>query len=140
MILNTTMIFVGICSYFDLKQQKLKTSFLGASGMAACLLQCWWRSEGEWSIVGGIGIGVGLLFLSYLSRERIGYGDGCVFLVTGILLGFSKNVELLVIALLGSSVWALYLLVIKKKKGTERYPFLPFVFMACVGFWVCERF
>lgn len=135
-----TIIFLGICSYFDLKEQKVKLAFLGASGSIAIFFQGFYQIETLWSIMAGISIGVVLLFISFISRENIGYGDGCAFLVTGILLGFQRNFEMLIISLLCSSIWALYLLIIKKKKGSESYPFFPFVFLACSIIWASEKF
>lgn len=76
-------------------------------------------------------LGFGLLGISMLSQGEIGYGDGCFFLVSGILLGFWENLLLL---LWGSLCCGLFCLILTVRDGVKRrkrencsVPFLPFV-------------
>lgn len=137
---NSSIIFLGICSYFDLKEQKIKSVWIGVAGIAACIFQMYFRNESVWSIVGGVGTGAFLLLMSWLSKEQIGYGDGYVFIVLGVFLGLNKTIEVLMISLGCSFVYSLYLLLIKKKKGTDSYPFIPFVFLASAMLWTYGKF
>lgn len=89
-------------------------------------------------IVGGVSIGVVLLILSKITEGAVGLGDGMLFFVTGIYLGFWKNAMLLWGSLLLCSCWGIALLAVRRIKWTAgkrmEIPFLPFVLP--VGIWI----
>lgn len=76
-------------------------------------------------------LGFGLLGVSMMSRGEIGCGDGCFFLVSGILLGFWENLLLLLWGSLCCGLFCLVLIagdMVRQKKACRRsVPFLPFV-------------
>ena len=82
----------------------------------------------EW--LPGVGIGLFLLIVSRMSRGSIGAGDGLVYLVTGLALGFFRNLELLVISLLFASLAGLGLMVFRKVGRKYAMPFVPFTAVA----------
>jgi len=89
-------------------------------------------------IAGGAFIGVILLILSKMTEGAVGPGDGMLFFITGIYLGFWKNVMLLWGSLLLCSCWGIGLLAVRQIKWTAgkrtEIPFLPFVLP--VGIWI----
>lgn len=89
-------------------------------------------------IAGGAFIGVILLMLSKMTEGAVGPGDGMLFFITGIYLGFWKNVMLLWGSLLLCSCWGIGLLAVRQIKWTAgkrtEIPFLPFVLP--VGIWI----
>jgi leader peptidase (prepilin peptidase)/N-methyltransferase len=90
-----------------------------------------WQRPFSWLyLLGGVMIGVGLLLCSLLSHESIGRGDGYLFCVTGIYLGFWNNLFLLVVASVLSGIGALILLIAKRCAKTAQIPFVPFVLAA----------
>lgn len=78
----------------------------------------------------GIIIGIFIYIISLVSRGQVGMGDGFVYLVSGVALGFGRNLELFAISLLLASVVALYLIVVKKAGRKARMPFIPFTAIA----------
>ena len=68
----------------------------------------------------------------FVTHESIGYGDGCLFVMTGLFLGFWENLVLLLLASVLAGIGAAVLLFFRKKKKKERIPFVPFVFTAYV--------
>lgn len=92
----------------------------------------------------GACIGIVLIAAAGITGQAVGTGDGVVFLLSGLLLGFWGNMQLLVISLfielLFIGAWAL----VRKVRGgrvsisetmKKRVPFLPFIFISYV--YVC---
>lgn len=82
------------------------------------------------SVLGGVGLGGMLFFLSWVTGEAIGYGDGLVVAACGALLGFWPVFELLFLAVLFSGLWSGILLIGKKVGKKDSFPFVPFLFAA----------
>ena len=83
-------------------------------------------SEWMWSLVPGITF----LLIAKLSGEKIGYGDGIVFLILGSCM---KPVDvwcLWQISLLLDTIYSLFMLIIKKLNLHSKVAFLPFVWIA----------
>ena len=74
----------------------------------------------------GIAVGGGLYVISRISRGSVGEGDAFIYALTGAVLGFMKNLELLFIALIFSAIVGGFLLVIKKVGARYKMPFVPF--------------
>lgn len=88
---------------------------------------CGWKG-----CLGSISIGVGLLLLGHLSRGEIGTGDGCFFIVSGLLLNFWENLLLLSYGTLLCGLYSLCCIVrsrlyIEETVTKRVVPFLPFL-------------
>lgn len=92
----------------------------------------------------GACIGIVLIAAAGITGQAVGTGDGLVFLLSGLLLGFWGNMQLLVISLfielLFIGAWEL----VRKVRGgrvsisetmKKRVPFLPFIFISYI--YVC---
>lgn len=97
----------------------------------------------DWGMMlSGMCPGLGLIGCGLLWRNAIGIGDGCFFLVSGLLLGFWENLELLCYGLLLCGVYCLGYLAwnqIRHHRNVRNYtvPFLPF--LVPVGIWIVCR-
>ena len=82
-------------------------------------------------------VGVGLLFLSRITKEAVGKGDGWFFLISGIYLGAVKNLVLLAgglgICFLLSMVLVFKGIIQGTDRGRLRIPLLPFLLPAGIG-------
>lgn len=74
----------------------------------------------------GMGIGMMILFFGLWSGGSVGRADGMILVVSGIFLGFEKNVEVFVMGLFLAGITSLFLSVIRRKGRTYRIPFCPF--------------
>ena len=101
-------------------------------GMTAVLLHLFAQEESVFYLMTGMSVGIVLLLYSLVTHESIGYGDGCLFVMTGLFLGFWENLVLLLLASVLAGIGAAVLLFFRKKKKKERIPFVPFVFTAYV--------
>lgn len=78
----------------------------------------------------GILIGLLLYLVSKVTRGAVGEGDAFVYFVTGIALGFFRNLELLVCSLFLASLFSGFLLVFHRVGKKYRIPFVPFTALA----------
>ena len=126
-----------ICSAEDIKKKKISLNSVLAFGILGILFHMLWRIQPIESVLLGMSVGVALLFFSVLTGGKIGSGDAVLLIVTGIYLGLEQNLELFFCGLLLCSVWALALLVIRKKSRKDSIPFVPFLLAAYMGMLVC---
>lgn len=87
-------------------------------------------------------LGFGLLGCGILWRDAVGLGDGCFFLVSGLLLGFWENLALLCYGMLLCSLYCLGYLIwnqvyYRRNVRKDTVPFLPF--LVPVGIWIVCR-
>lgn len=97
-----------------------------------------WFMAGR-SYLFGILPGILLLICARFSRGAVGVGDGCFFVISGLLLGLSDNCLLFFYALLGCGLFGLGYYVIgwiQKSgiNGKTELPFLPFAVVP--GMWI----
>lgn len=75
--------------------------------------------------------GAAMLFLSFVTREGIGYGDGLIILAAGPALGLYDLLITLMIAVCLSGLFSGTLLVLKKAKRKTKIAFAPFIAIGC---------
>jgi len=98
------------------------------------------RSWNQWGdLLCGACPGLAMLGISMLWKDQVGTGDGCFFLVSGLMLGFWQYMALLCYGLFLCSGYCLVKLVwnqilIRKNVGKQTVPFLPF--LVPVGVWL----
>ncbi len=122
-------IWLGIqgCVDFKYKEIPLWFSIFGAIiGIVFCVVEE--RELG--SVVLSCVPGVAALVFSKLTKEVIGYGDGIVLIVMGIFLSLEHLLSIVMAAFSIAGIVALVLLVIFRKKGNHRIPFIPFLSLA----------
>ena len=151
------LLFLSVAGYQDLKEQKVRvrlfmifgslgTAFRGIQmvlelkvialqfGQQDLLAFAGKRLEeiGLAVMIGGI-----LLVISAITKEAIGRGDGWFFVVSGIYLGFAKNVLLLcgglLFCFLACAVLFMKGILDGRDARRQRLPFIPFLIPAGLG-------
>ena len=81
------ILFLGIGTYYDVKKQVLPVTYLWTFTVVGILGTVFWRYQNiEDSVLGAL-MGVGILFVGWFTKEAIGYGDGWVLVILGLLEG-----------------------------------------------------
>lgn len=86
------------------------------------------RTIGE--IIGGLLIGCVLYGISVCTKGKIGKGDGILFMVTGVYLGFWLNLLLLWLSCVIAGVVGVAIVLFRKKGRHYQIPFVPFVLIS----------
>ena len=126
-----------LCSAEDIKKKQIRLNPILIFGILGIFFHMLWRIQSIEEVLLGMSVGVALLVISILTGGRVGAGDAVLLMVTGIYLGLEKNLELFFCGLLLSGVWALGLLVLRKKSRKDSIPFVPFLLASYMGMLVC---
>lgn len=121
-----------ICAVTDIQKKKICINLVLTFGIIGVVLHMIWREQSIQSLLLGMAIGVSLLIFSVISGGKVGAGDGMILMVTGVYLGIRQNAELFLTGLVFCSMWAMYLMVFKRKSRKTEIPFVPFLLAAYV--------
>ncbi|MDE7325839.1 MAG: hypothetical protein K2N63_06140 [Lachnospiraceae bacterium] len=113
----------------DIRKKSLSVPVLVLVLGAAVLFRLLWDGG---IVAGGAGLLSGFLICAVgkISRGQIGMGDGFLLAVTGMLLGFWKNMELFLTGLFFCAVFSAGILIFFRKGRGYQVPFVPFLAVA----------
>ncbi len=139
MLQNTLMLgFFSISAYQDYRKRKINVYFLLTGGIIGLLVHLYSMEFDIIEILFGMGIGIMILLYGFLLGGGVGFADGMILIVSGIFLGFEKNLEVFVAGLFLVGITSLFLSFIKKKGRTYRIPFAPFLLVGYLFVMVME--
>lgn len=121
------IVFMVICAVTDIRKKEIPIVLVILFGVLAAVYIGLFDKQEISSILYSFIPGAFLLALSLCTKESIGYGDGLVVLVLGLMTGCQKCIFIVSIGLLAASICALALLVLRKVNGRSRLPFVPFL-------------
>lgn len=122
-------ILLGVSSIYDFVKKKIPIIIIasaGGLGFLAAILQ----SQDLKKTIISILPGLGLLFIAFITKESVGYGDGLIILVLGILEGARACLINVCIALFLVSISGVVLLICKKGSLKTEIPFVPFLLVS----------
>lgn len=125
------LIFLAAAAYEDYKTEKI-SMILIMTGAVISIAAAVINKDNIMQILYGILTGNAILLIGYASREAVGYGDGLIFIITGIFLGWMNNIVLIAGSLLLAAVCSMILMALRIKKRTDRIAFAPFILGAYV--------
>ena len=119
--------FLGCLAVYDIKWKKIPVVAILISGLLSVLYfaagkQC----TVEYAIYCMLP-GMLLLFLSLVTKEKIGYGDGVAVLILGFWTGALFCAEAVCVGIVMSGIYSLYRII---RKNNQPIPFLPFLLIA----------
>lgn len=135
--------FLCVAAVQDLREKQVEVRVFVIFGLLSILLCGYQWKIGSWNgwldVGSNLCVAAGLIGAAVIWREAVGLGDGCFFLVSGLLLGFWENLALLFYGLLLCGSYCLVKLVFGRLGGgqhvkTQTVPFLPFLVPA--GIWL----
>lgn len=118
------MYFVWL-SVWDIRKKELPATLL-LTGLGVSLVYGVWNGEGVRLLVGLLP-GMLLILMGFLTREKVGYGDGAMVIVIGLVTGWPGCFLIYLIAQFGVLFWAAVLLVCKRADRNMKIPFAPFL-------------
>ena len=123
---------LAVCSMQDIKTQKIRLNPILVTGILGVIWHMLYQKIQLGNMLLGMGIGIAVWLVSFVTKGKIGIGDAVLLMVTGIYLGAQQNLALFLTALFLAGLWGLYLLVVRKRPRTETFPFVPFLLAAYV--------
>ena len=124
-------IYLGYCSYTDIKRKEIKvfpTITICAISIIACLILLFKNRLEPMNFLLSFAPGFILVFISFITKENIGYGDSIILGLCSISTNLWSGIFIILISFICSALYSLFLL-IKGKSGKETIPFVPFIFI-----------
>jgi len=136
------LIFLIIQGYIDIKKKEISIRLCFAAAVVFFTLRIglilfYTRNKEEISFLTGLLPGVGMLLLSFITRGKIGFGDGLVIIVMGILMPVKRIIYIILTALFLVSVIGWAMIILGKIKRNKEIPFVPEILISTV-FWIIE--
>ncbi len=120
------LLILLIISYLDIKKKEISLPALLALAFTGLInIFCLKGFASPLSLVPGII----LLFISFISGQALGLGDGLLIFVMGTILNFYEITFVLLFALLFASIISVRLFLKTKNKSTT-IAFSPFIFIS----------
>lgn len=126
-------IYLIVLSFFDSRECKVPLAMISGGFLMAlvCLLCRCLSNPTEWkwivlTVVLGIVPGAFMVGAAYVTG-KIGFGDGLVLMVTGMMVGYRRCLVVIGFSLLVMSVWCIGVLCCKKGNRNTRVPYIPFL-------------
>lgn len=131
-------IFLGICAVYDGIERQIPLGVVWMGIIVALVLHIQGLGgNGIWPAAASSLIpGVMFWIISFITGERVGYGDGWMLIMIGLFMGLWKCFLILMVGLILSSLVVLILLACKKASGNDQLPFAPFLLLG-MGVVVC---
>lgn len=124
-------LFVGVCALWDGIKKEIPLVVVWI-GMLTAIMLHWTDAAGKgiW-ITLGASLLPGIMFwmISFVTKEKVGYGDGWVLIMIGLFAGFTRCFLILLIGLIAESVILLILLIFRKVNKDGEVPFVPFLLL-----------
>ena len=131
-----TISILIITGYTDIKYKRISNKVLFLFGTAAIVLfigRCYFREmEMIKEMLWGLLPGISALLIGKITKENIGFGDGYLLLILGVLLGAKRIIGIFMIALFLMSILSILLLMIRRVNKQTELPFIPAILIAYV--------
>lgn len=126
-------IWLLLCSVQDVKEKRISIFLIAAGGMLLSVTFLIIGGVPVMTRLSGLLLGLLLLVIGRLLKGQIGAGDGMIICITGICLGFIKNLNLMLFGLSLAALVSLFLLIFKKAGRKDTIPFVPFLLLSYLG-------
>lgn len=124
-------------SIVDMKRRQVNIIPMALAGAVGIFVNYLFYERGIVWLAAGAGLGMLLLVLCFLSRQRIGYGDGLLFVTLGLCLGAAECLWLIWTSMIAAAFAGCVSALRKKQNLKVAIPYLPFVtvcFLAMLPF------
>ena len=121
------IIILGVICVFDIKRKKIPVYMLIVLAAAGIISNF---TVGEFDIekrIIAILPGMILLIVSMITKQQIGYGDGMIILIMGLYIDIDDILSIVLSSFLLSSIAAIILMTVFKKKKNFEMAFSPFL-------------
>ena len=121
------IIILGVICVFDIKRKKIPVYMLIVLAAAGIISNF---TVGEFDIEKRIIAmlpGIILLIVSMITKQQIGYGEGLIILIIGLYIDIDDILSIVLSSFLLSSIAAIILMTVFKKKKNFEMAFSPFL-------------
>lgn len=131
-------LFLGACAVCDSMEKQIPLVLVWLGIIAAVVLHIQGMILGGTWLTIALSVLPGTMFwmLSFVTGEKVGYGDGWMLVMIGLFVGLWKCFLILLAGLVAESVVVLVLLAVKRISRDRQIPFAPFLLLG-MGVVLC---
>lgn len=122
-------VFLMMMSICDIRSRRVPLPWLTAASFVVCVYTGIRFFSGEvmnWTYAAGLLPGVFFLLAAW-GTGKIGYGDGWILLLLGLMVGYRQCIAVFLLSLLLISGISIILLAAGRVKRNSRLPYIPFL-------------
>lgn len=122
----------------DIKEKKISFIYLRIGAVSSFLFFIKQRIDQDWDLMDvflSFVPGLIFLFMAKVSKDKIGVGDGWLFLIIAGWCGLEATWGIWYGSLFLSAFFSIAMVVLKKYKMQSQLPFIPFVWVAHLLLW-----
>ncbi len=127
---NIIFAFLTMFSVEDMRKKRISLWLVLVFLAAGIIFQAVTGKLTFLEVLGGASLGIFLLGISRATHEAMGYGDGLIFLATGVFLGIWENFQLLFTSLVMACIFSAIQMLFRKKSGKDEMAFVPFIWIS----------
>ncbi len=123
-------LFLGACSFFDLKTRRIGGGVLATGAVLSLGLCVYGLITGEKTVLSvllGLLVGGGAVAVSLATKEKLGLGDALVLCISCPLVGALEGLVALLLSFIIAAFFSAIGLLIKKFSLKHEIPFIPFL-------------
>lgn len=120
---------LAVHSIEDMRDKKITVTITLFSGILGIMLHLLFQNQSIFEMLAGMFTGVLIWMLSVATGGKIGAGDGIVFMLTGLYLGWTRNLLLMFLSFSFAGIFGVFLIVFLRYGSRERIPFVPFLLL-----------
>lgn len=87
-------------------------------------------------LVGGLVFSIVIYAVTWFSKGNVGMGDAALLGATAIAAGWLFTLQILIMAMVLSMIYSIWLIVFRKKWRDTEFPFVPFLAMALMIYMI----
>ena len=129
------LFLIAAAAFFDIRKKEISLWLLLVMAAVSLGGTAYGLYAGErtvFEIVTSLLPGIIMLFISWITGQGMGYGDGLLVLAISMAFGFYKVVIGISIAFFITGLLSVFLIVIKKANRRDSFPFIPFILLGMV--------
>lgn len=123
-------ILMGLCAIYDLRSKRIPLVLIALCAVLSVIESVIGLTDHVRTpvmILAALMPGIFLLFLSFVTKQAVGFGDGLLMCAVGPILGFRLMMSGVMLGFFLSSLAAIFLLIFKKADKKTKMPFVPFL-------------
>jgi len=131
------LVTLCICAWTDFKRKQIRKEVVFAAAILLTGLTLF--SYQSISAIQSVNLlpGFFMLLISFLSREKIGYGDGICLILSGLALPWRQFMGSMFFSFILMLILSILLMITKKATWNTKLPYVPFLLIGtCIGITV----
>lgn len=133
------MVYLMTAVFMDIKEQTVSVKLAAITAAVGIVSQLLYPQMGMAEWLAGLLPAAVLILVAWITKQAVGFGDGCVLGVIGLYTGLWGSIGALMMGLLLSCPISLFLLVCKKADRRQTIPFVPFLAMGYSTWMLMQR-